>query len=270
MYYANYHTHTSHCDGRNTVDEMVQSAIKAGMDGLGFSGHGTCIYDKGFCMSEESTLLYIEDVEKAKIQYQEDIDIYLGVEYEMEGERPTFQRDYTIGSAHSVKTGIVYSSVDNSRAIQKAMVRDWFGGDYYALCEAYYRQVARVQQVTQCDFIGHFDLVTKFNEGETLFQESHKRYKKAALETVEHLCGQGSTFEINTGAMSRGHRTAPYPNPFILKAIRKFGGNILISTDSHDINTVAYGYHEAIQLAKSCGFTSRRVLTKKGWQDVGL
>ena len=36
---CNMHTHTVFCDGKNTVDEMVESAIKLGMKTLGFSGH---------------------------------------------------------------------------------------------------------------------------------------------------------------------------------------------------------------------------------------
>ena len=37
-------------------------------------------------------------------------------------------------------------------------------------------------------------------------------------------------FEVNTGGMARGYRTAPYPMDFILKEIRAFPGDLLAET----------------------------------------
>ena len=39
MIKANFHTHTTYCDGKNTPEEMVQAAIALGMTAIGFSGH---------------------------------------------------------------------------------------------------------------------------------------------------------------------------------------------------------------------------------------
>ena len=36
---ANYHTHTSLCDGTASPEEMVLEALRKGFDHLGFSGH---------------------------------------------------------------------------------------------------------------------------------------------------------------------------------------------------------------------------------------
>ena len=37
---SDMHTHTTFCDGANTVEEMVQQAIKLGFVSIGFSIHG--------------------------------------------------------------------------------------------------------------------------------------------------------------------------------------------------------------------------------------
>ena len=42
---VNLHTHTCFCDGKNTPEEMVISAIEKGMDVLGFSGHSSSSFD---------------------------------------------------------------------------------------------------------------------------------------------------------------------------------------------------------------------------------
>ena len=48
---ANLHTHTTWCDGKNTAEEMVRSAIESGFDVLGFSGHSYTSFDESYCMS---------------------------------------------------------------------------------------------------------------------------------------------------------------------------------------------------------------------------
>ena len=55
-------------------------------------------------------------------------------------------------------------------------VEELFGGDWYRYTDAYYDQVAFLPERTGCDWIGHFDLVTKFNERAPAFDEESPRY----------------------------------------------------------------------------------------------
>ena len=48
---ADLHTHTSFCDGKNSPEEMVRSAVEKGFDVLGFSGHSYTPFDETYCMS---------------------------------------------------------------------------------------------------------------------------------------------------------------------------------------------------------------------------
>ena len=70
----------------------------------------------------------------------------------------------------------------------------------------------------------------------------------------------GKIFEINTGAISRGHRTTPYPDKVLLGALREMGGKITISADAHHVSGVACAFDRAQALARSCGYTSAMVL----------
>ena len=103
-----------------------------------------------------------------------------------------------------------------------------------------------------------------------MFDEEDPRYWKPALETMEYLVKEGYAFEINTGAISRGYRTAPYPSKRLLRALREFGGSIVFGSDSHSVSTVCSYLPEAIELARECGFQTHCVLTKNGWQEVAL
>ena len=42
---SNAHCHTTFCDGKNTVEEMAQEAIRLGFISLGYSMHGWTPYE---------------------------------------------------------------------------------------------------------------------------------------------------------------------------------------------------------------------------------
>ncbi|MBQ3999858.1 MAG: hypothetical protein II643_02550 [Oscillospiraceae bacterium] len=76
----------------------------------------------------------------------------------------------------------------------------------------------------------------------SLFDEEDPRYIAAWRGALEKLLKTGAVFEINTGAMSRGYRTSPYPAPAILDEIKKGGGSLILSSDSHSPQTLLYGF----------------------------
>ena len=77
-------------------------------------------------------------------------------------------------------------------------------------------------------------------------------------------------FEINTGAMSRGYRKAPYPASDILRAICMRGGRIMINSDSHEKTTQDAFFYLSADLAKEAGFTEQTVLTDEGFISIPL
>ena len=76
MFNNNFHTHTKYCDGKNTPEEMVLSAIELGFDSLGFSGHAYTEFDLSYCMTPGETEKYISDIYALKKKYAGRIDIY--------------------------------------------------------------------------------------------------------------------------------------------------------------------------------------------------
>ena len=78
----NLHTHPVYCDGNDTPEEMVQTAIAKKFDILGFSGHGHVDYDD-YAMSLEDTEKYIREVNALKEKYRDQIQIHLGTEVDV-------------------------------------------------------------------------------------------------------------------------------------------------------------------------------------------
>ena len=70
--------------------------------------------------------------------------------------------------------------------------------------------------------------------------------------------------------MARGYRTTPYPEPFILKELKRLGFKPIISSDCHQREFVDFGFSQAAQMLKDHGFTEHYVLTDKGFIAVPL
>ena len=253
---CNLHTHTVFCDGASTVDEMVQAAIEAGLSTIGFSGHLFVKIDpeQDWCMKEKNRLQYCVDIKKAKEQYKDKINILLGYEKDYFSPMPDDDYDYSIGSVHFVCKEGVYVPMDLEPDQLFEAVKQLYSGDFLAMAKEYYRLVADVRRKTGGEIVGHFDLLTKFNEKYNFIDTENKEYRNAALEAADALLEDKElVFEINTGAMSRGWRSTPYPADFIIRHIADKNGRLIITGDSHSAKSIVYGYDDAVEYARSCG-----------------
>ncbi len=77
-------------------------------------------------------------------------------------------------------------------------------------------------------------------------------------------------FEINTGAISRGFRTTPYPSRELLETIAKMGGRITITSDAHSTSGIVCSFDLAEQLALDCGFREIWVFDGKTFAPAGI
>lgn len=239
---SNYHTHTCFCDGKHTPEEMVQEAVRLGCPEIGFSSHSHTKFDTRYCLSVAGTKEYIATLRALQEKYRGQINIHIGLEQDYYSDPPEDAFDYVIGSVHYVKKDGVYLSVDESKEIQIKNVQQFYGGDYYGFVEDYYKAVADVYRKTKCQIIGHFDLITKFNEDGGLFDTKHPRYQAAANRALERLLDAPAVLEVNTGAISRGYTTAPYPAKDILNRWRAAGKEIIFSSDCHSKDHILFGY----------------------------
>ena len=234
------HLHTRYSDGKNTPEEVILAAVARGLDTVGISDHGYTAHDLSYCIKKEAIPAYVAEIAALKEKYAGKIRVLCGIEQDLYSEDFPGLFDYRIGSVHYIKKDGVYLDVDHSAANFAAAVQEHFGGDYYAFCEAYYENVAQVAERTHADVVGHFDLVTKFNEGGKLFDESHPRYVAAWQAAADRLLQTCRVFEINSGAITRGYRTAPYPAPAIREYLTDRGAQWIYSSDAHRAENVGF------------------------------
>ena len=104
----NLHAHTTFCDGKNTVEEMVLSAINHGFTVFGFSGHSMYPFASDWHIPPKMFESYVNEVRSLEEKYQDRIKILCGFEADylppfsfpdINAYRQ-FNPDYLIGSVH--------------------------------------------------------------------------------------------------------------------------------------------------------------------------
>lgn len=264
MLLGDFHTHSTLDDGKSTLEEMAATAYVLGLTHFGFSGHSFEEYGQDFCLSQANVPVYVQTARKLQEEYRGRMEIFVGLELDYFGEKPE-GLDYVIGSVHGLRLGEGQCCyVDASAQDSQQTVDEYFGGDWYRYTDAYYDLVADLPRKTGCQWIGHFDLVTKFNEQVHTIDEDSLRYLRRALEVMEYLVRQGVAFEVNTGAIARGYRTTPYPGSILLRRLKKFGGEIILNSDCHYAPQLCYGFEQAVELAQEVGFSHTNLWTKDG------
>ncbi|MBQ8975500.1 MAG: histidinol-phosphatase [Oscillospiraceae bacterium] len=250
------HNHCELCDGSGTLDELIRAAAEAGFTDIGISCHGVTPFELEYSLKDEKG--YISAVRQAAKKFEGVINVALGVEqdfYAPVSGRSAF--DYIIGSVHDIydEDRGIYHSVDDTPEKLRRCVDDMFGGDALAMVRRYYELAVENVQKYRPDIVGHFDLVTKFNGHGEFFDESSPEYRSIALEALERICSPSTVFEVNTGAMSRGWRAAPYPAGFILRRMRELKVPVTVSTDCHSPDKLTYGIPQALEALRQAGYS---------------
>ena len=268
----NLHTHCRFCDGKDTIEDLVRTAIDKGFDSLGFSSHGYAHPLDACSLDDEREAAYIYSVMEARTRYKDRLKIWLGIEEDLTGRiyaDPAF--DYVIASCHFIPTPSgEWKPVDYSPEKAREILEEDFGGDFLAYARAYYREVKKIVARPEADIVGHLDLLMKYNEQEAMHPFADPEYLALAQEAIDMLIAAGKIFEINTGAMSRGYRSEPYPHAILLQYIHDHGGKVCITSDCHARQNLDCGFDIARARARAAGFDEVMVLTDNGFEPESL
>ena len=250
MQKSNFHTHSIFSDGHNTPREMIEEALSHGFDALGFSDHSYTEAQADSCVTPGTELMRARELRALREEYADRIRIYDGIEFDWHSSLPDMVYDYMIGSVHEMYVGDTLVEIDNGRDNQQRSINDLYGGDTAGFAEDYYKNLTDHIRTNRPDFVGHFDLPTKYS----LIDEDDSRYVDAALTAARECVKYCPTFEMNTGAIARKLRTVPYPASFIVDEIKKCGGRFIITSDCHYRERMTIGFDVAEELLAAHGF----------------
>ena len=254
-----YHMHTTFSDGGSEMAEYVNEAAKKKIDEIGFSDH---IYLKkeDWSMSRADLPNYVSNISKLKKNAQTSLKMGLEVEFVpcgMAGLMEMINRfdfDYLMGSVHYIGDW----QFDNEKQIE-----EWKRRDITQVCEQYYDLVQVMAKTQLFDFVGHLDLVKKFNH------RPNRDLKDLLLETVKTIGKSGMCIEVNTGGLRKPCREV-YPSEKLLKICFDNGLPITFGSDAHSPEDVGADFDKAVNLARRVGYVEMVRFTKRNRDFVEL
>lgn len=276
---ANFHTHTSFCDGKRTAEDMVLAAIEKGFNVLGFSSH--CIhplnpefykpFDNIWHIPSSNIKSYTEEICRLKDKYTDQLQIFLGFEADFfesdnygsavpskENYRD-FSPDYLIGAVHFINTEKGFFTVDNkSDFVKEALIK------YYskpngeidgkkAVCD-YFAAEREMLKKGNFDIIAHPDLIRIRNGALCFFNEEDSWYKDEIRKTAKEIAKAGVIAEINTGAIARGNMDDTYPSQAFLEMLYNYGVPVCINSDAHTTEGLDCAFDRATEKARRTGY----------------
>ena len=269
---CNFHTHTDRCDGHGTPREFALAALGKGFSALGFSGH-SYLPREDFGLSPEKLTAYLDELNALKREFSGRLEILTGIE--LDDEAPAIDLhlfDYHITSIHALQspeTGKWYS-IDNTPDEAFACLKEGFGGNSDRMAAAYFARVSAFAGASRPAFVGHFDLIRKFNRDNLLLQPDSPAFRRAAQQALERLSALGMTLEVNTSGFAHSADRLPYPAPPLLYEWRRLGGDVIFSADAHAPQELDQYFGEAIVLLRQCGFSRLRVLSAEGGRFIPI
>lgn len=247
---ADVHMHCGFSnDSETRPEDMVESAIAKGLSVICFTDH----YDKDNLDWGDEAIFdvesYFQKMMALQEEYRDRIDIRIGAEIGMQPYLAEYYQnfmaqhpfDFVIGSVHSVLEHDValdffqkHSDPEGYKIYFEEMIQD-------------------VQKIKSYDVLGHLDYIVRYsNQGSKGFNLND--YMDIIEEILKQVIAHGKGIEMNMSGLKYG-LGAPHPQPEIIKRYRELGGEIItVGADGHIPEHIAYDYHLADDILKSCGF----------------
>jgi histidinol-phosphatase (PHP family) len=223
-------------DGRSTISDICQSALRSGLEEIGFAEHMDFETEEpgyGFLNYQR----YCSAIDEARKEFRGRLTVRKGVEVDYQSKHlETITQwlkgkefDFTIGSVHFV----------NGKPIDLGNIDE---ETLRSLYPSYCREVILSIRSGLFEVVGHFDLISSFCQ---IPRDAKGRYVPnvlgALVDSKVHL-------EVNSRGFREG-RNDTVPGRGILRDFFKVGGRrVSVGSDAHSAELVGSGIKESLAL----------------------
>lgn len=278
--WTNYHNHSHYCDGVDTLETHILSAVEKGVLSLGFSSHNPVLFENKWSMPQEKLPAYLSELDALKKKYESQISIHKGLEIDyfpdnslpIQDWKKMADLDYTIGSVHFVggfDDGTPWE-IDGTLSVFKKGLLEIYQNDIQKALKDYYEILYHMLEHDCPDILGHFDKIKMHNCKEKFFDETARWYVKLIDELLERAKDKHVIIEVNTRGIYKKLTDEPYPGIPFLKKIKNLNIPICLNSDAHHPKEIILEYENTAKLLKNIGFKELMVLKNNSWQAVGF
>lgn len=256
---TDYHMHSILSDGKNSYEELIETAIEKGLEEIGFSDH-VCLKPVSWAISEIDIPVMVEQVAILKERYKEHIRIKFGIEMDyfpgMEDEIKSLinslSLDYVIGSVHFIG--------DWNFDTDKSLYGKWSNDELYRM---YFELIQKAARSGLFDIIGHLDIIKKFR----IYPETDQT--PLIDETLKIIKENNLVVEVNTGGLDRPcAELTPAPN--IIKQCYYHRIPLTLTSDAHKTDQIARHFENTSDLLRKIGVDELVTFEKRKRQTFRL
>lgn len=246
------HNHTKLCNhAEGEISQYIEKAIECGIKHFGFSEHAPMNFDEKYRISFEQMREYELSVLDAEERYKDKIEILLGYEVDylrgyMDERVLNSNVDYLIGSVHFIEEW----GFDNPE-----FIGNYKDQNIDEIWQKYFNAIEEMAKSRLFDIVGHLDLIKIFK------YMPNKDINDIAKNALIAIKEADMSIEINVAGF-RKPVGETYPSLALLKEIKKLDIPITFASDAHKPEQVGLYSEEAIEMAKSVGY-SECVLYRK-------
>ncbi|MFX1574110.1 MAG: histidinol-phosphatase HisJ [Promethearchaeota archaeon] len=267
MIFEDWHTHNELCHhAKGTIEEYVIKAIDLKLRTIGISDHFPYEFLNNieripytdYAITVPEIELYLSTTENLKEKYKKDIIIRLGFEIDyFKNQEPVLNQhlnnvkkrlDFILASIHILNffDGRGAWGFDDSR-----FKSDY---DYYGVDKVYmfyYQSLQKMVTSQEFDFdiIAHFDLPKKFND----IPKNKEMINNEVIKALELIKKRDVVMEINSSGLRKDCREQ-YPKKQIIREMYSLDIPILLGSDAHKPQDIAWKFKKMIKLLKKVGY----------------
>lgn len=268
MILEDYHTHNKGCHHAfGTIEDYIRKAIELNLTTIGISDHFPFEYLKNisripykeYAFKLEEIDGYISTSEMLRGKYKDKVNVRIAFEIDFfknqvnalnfHLEKVKNHLDYILGSIHILNfhDGRGAWDFDDDRFRNDYR---YYGPDRVYMF--YYKNLQRMLKTKKYDFdiVGHFDLPKKFND----LPENKELVMNEVMKSLELAKKRDVVIEINSSGLRRDVKEQ-YPSEEIIKEMYNLDIPIILGSDAHHPDEIAYEFNRILKMTTKIGYT---------------
>ncbi len=271
----NYHTHCQYCDGKESMENIIEHAVALQYNQLGFSSHAPLAFSNNFAIAEEEIPHYLEDIDRFQKKYP-NITLLKGLECDFiptltqpfQHYTHNYPLDYLIGGIHLVKApqdDRLWFIDGSKREIYLNGLAEIFNHDIRKAVTSFWEQTFEMIETQKFDIIAHIDKIKMHNKDE-FFTEDETWYVQLIDKALSLLKQKDIIIEMNPRGLYKKRCTHFYPSDYILQQVKKLDIPLVLNSDAHHSNELTPFQAEAREKLLQFGIHETVYFTPNGWQ----
>ena len=269
-----YHTHSTFCDGKASMEDVCLKALELNMSALAFTSHAPVPFDNDFSLNFEQLMDYRCEFDRLNALYGKQINLLIGVEADyIPGETVSFNEwrrilnlDFVVGSVHLVKNSQNNQKwfIDGAAENYVSGLKDIYQNDIQIAVGDYYNQVCEMIATQKPDIVGHIDKV-KMNNLDRFFQTTDLWYVDLLEKTLNVAKEFNSILEINSRGIYRSKYHECFPHTTCIQRCLDLGIPLTLASDTHHPDEFEQGFNLSLDIAVNAGVKMVSVFENGKW-----